>query len=401
MWLRRLFLAALGLGLALAVAWALWPKPVGVDLAVVGHGPLEVVVEEEGRARVRDIYTVSSPISGRALRAPVHVGDAVVANQTVVALLQSTPPSLLDARARQELEAARDAAQATLGLAEAELARAAASLDFARSDFNRISVLARSGIASVQALDRARMQVQTGEAALTSAKAALEVRKRELRSAEARLIEPQTALGEGGPGGCCIELRSPASGQVLKLVQESERVVIPGTPLVEIGDPRALEVAVDLLSTDAVRVEVGAPVRIDGWGGETLQGRVRQVESAGFTKVSALGIEEQRVRVLVDLEEPAERWSRLGHDYRVIARITVWRSEDVLAVPLGALFRQGDDWAAFVLEGDRARLRELRIGARNNRVAQVLGGLAAGDQVVLHPSDAVRDGVRVTVRTRS
>jgi HlyD family secretion protein len=398
--LRRLALAALAVALLAAVAWAFWPKPVSVDIATVRRGVLEVVVEEEGRTRVRDIYTVSAPISGRALRAPLHVGDAVVANQTVVALLQPPPPSLLDMRTRQELDSAAAAAEAAVGLADAELVRAAAALEFARSDYNRIAVLARSGTASVQALDRARMQVQTGEATLASARAALEVRRRELKSARARLIEPGLGpVEEGTPTTCCIELRAPASGEVLRLIQESERVVAQGSPLVEIGDPRALEIVVDLLSTDAVRVEPGATVRLDGWGGETLEGRVRRVESAGFSKVSALGIEEQRVRVLVDLASPAERWTRLGHDFRVIARIAVWRAEDVVQVPLGALFRQGDDWAAYTVEEGRARLRRLQIGARNQRFAQVVGGLKAGDEIVLHPNDQVKEGVRVAPRT--
>jgi HlyD family secretion protein len=399
--LRRSMLLVLGLGLVIAVAWVFWPKPVPVDIAVIEHGSLEVTVEEEGRTRVRDIYTVSAPISGRALRAPLHVGDQVVANHTVVALLQPTMPSLLDVRTRKELEAARDAAQAAVGLAEAEVMRASASLDFARSDFNRIAVLARSGTASVQALERARMQVQTGEATLTSAIAALEVRKRELKSAEARLIEPVNVSGEGAPGACCIELRAPASGEILKLEQESERVVTPGTPLVEIGDPRALEVVVDLLSTDAVRVETGSPVRIEGWGGGSLEGRVRRVESAGFTKTSALGIEEQRVRAIVDLIDAPERWNRLGHDYRVIARIQVSRFDDVPIVPLGALFRRGEDWAVYVIEEGRARLRRLRIGQRNNRYSQVVDGLAPGDQVVVHPSDDVKENVKVVARERS
>ncbi len=245
------------------------------------------------------------------------------------------------------------------------------------------------------------MQVQTGEATLTSAKAALEVRRREFKSAQARLIEPGMETGEFAQAACCIEIKAPANGEVLRLVQESERVVVPGAPLVDIGDPRALEVVVDLLSTDAVRVEPGSRGRVDGWGGGVLEGRVRRVESAGFTKTSALGIEEQRVRAIVDLVDPAERWSRLGHDYRVIARIQVWRSDDVPTVPLGALFRRGEDWAAYVVSDGRARLALVGIGARNNRAAEVVRGLAPGDRVILHPSDAVREGGRVEPRRRS
>jgi HlyD family secretion protein len=398
---RRLLLIALGLALTGAAVWTLWPKPVLVDVASVTRGLLEVTVDEEGRTRVRDIYVVSSPITGRVLRAPVHVGDAVVENQTVVALLQRLDPSLLDLRARRELEAGVEAARAATRLAEAEVRRAEASLEFARSDFARVSTLARSGTVSSQALDRARMQVDTSEAALASARAALEVRLRELGSASARLIEPGSGADEAAPSTCCVEVKSPAAGEVLKLVQESERVVLNGTPLVEVGDPRALEIVVELLSTDAVRVEAGAPVHIDGWGGDPLHGRVQRVESAGFTKVSALGVEEQRVRVIVDFTDPPNRWQRLGHDYRVVARITVWRADDVMIVPLGALFRQGGDWAVYVLERGRAALRRVSIGQRNNRFAQILEGLNEGETVVLHPGEAVAEHVRLAIRERS
>jgi HlyD family secretion protein len=244
-----------------------------------------------------------------------------------------------------------------------------------------------------------RLDVATGETAVSSALATLEVRRRELESAKAQLIQP----GEGGARGgeCCIEVRAPVSGRVLKIIAESEQVVAAGSPLVEIGDPSDLEIAVDLLSRDAVRVEPGATARIESWGGEgSLAAKVRRVEPTGYTKVSALGIEEQRVRVVLDLVDRPEAWRRLGHTFRVVARIIVWRGEGVVQVPIGALFRSGESWAVFVIADGRARLRALEIGERNQRYARVAAGLGEGEAVILHPGEAVRDGVRVEPRPR-
>jgi HlyD family secretion protein len=197
---------------------------------------------------------------------------------------------------------------------------------------------------------------------------------------------------------CCVQIRAPVSGQILKIVQDSEAVVAAGTPLIEIGDPLDLEVIADLLTTDAVRIKPGAPVRIDGWGGPPIRGRVTRVDPAGFLKVSALGIEEQRVRVTIDLIDPPEAWSRLGHDFRVTVHVTIWSADNVLAVPVSALFRKGDDWAVFVAKDGRARIALVRIDHRNTSSAEVISGLSAGDTVVLHPSDRVSDGVRVAAR---
>jgi HlyD family secretion protein len=216
-------------------------------------------------------------------------------------------------------------------------------------------------------------------------------------SLAARLIEPTQTAAPKGPD-CCIEIRAPASGRVLRIVQDSEAVVPVGAPLIEIGDPLDLEVVADLLSTDAVQVVPDATVRIDGWGGPPIRGRVKRVDPAGFVKVSALGIEEQRVPTTIDFVDPPEVWSRLGHDFRVMVHITVWRAEDVLTVPVGALFRQGDQWAAFMVREGRAQTTPLQIDHRNNHSAEVISGASVGDQVVLHPSDRIEDGVAVTVR---
>jgi HlyD family secretion protein len=249
----------------------------------------------------------------------------------------------------------------------------------------------------VQAFDKAKFDAETNEAALVSAKAQVAVWQGVRRSVAAQLIEPASVMEMTDPL-CCIQIRAPVTGRLLKIVQESEAVVQAGTPLLDIGDPLDLEVVADLLSTDAVQIKMGATVRIDGWGGAPIRGHVSRVDPAGFLKVSALGIEEQRVRVTIDFADPPEAWSGLGHDYRVVVHVTVWDSDSALTVPVGALFRKGDSWAVFALRDGRARTKLVEIGHRNNRVAEVISGLATGDQVVLHPSDRVREGARVAPR---
>jgi len=396
-WLKR---AVTSLFLALAIAgalWFAWPRPLPVDLATVVQGPMEVTVEDEGKTRVRHVYTVSAPITGRVLRTPRHVGDPVVADGTVVAVMQATAPGFLDVRSREELQAALGAADAAVGFAEHEVQRIEAALEFAQGELERALALARRDVIATKALDKARVDVETNGHALASAKAQLAVRRGERASIAARLIDPST---DSAPTDVAwsIQLRAPVSGRILEIHQESEAVVLAGTPLIDIGDPHELEVVVDLLSTDAVQVEVGAWVRIDGWGGSSIEGRVSRVDPAGFTKVSALGIEEQRVHTIIDLAEPPEAWSRLGHDFRVIVHISLWRAEDALTVPVAALFRGAGDWAVFAVRDGRARTTIVEIGRRNNRTAEVLGGLSAGDRLVLHPSDRITDGIAVTER---
>jgi HlyD family secretion protein len=376
--------AAWGLMAALVViglAWFARPRPIPVDLATVSKGPMEVTVDDEGKTNVRHVYTVSAPIAGKVLRIShplgqhdisVHVGDKVKAAETVVAVMQPTAPSFLDVRSREELQAMLTAADASVALAEAEVRRIEAALDFSRSELRRSEILA-------------------------SAKAQQDVRRSERASVAARLTPPSTTTPET-KSDCCIQIFAPVTGVVLKIVQDSEAVVLPGKPLIEIGDPLDLEVVADLLSTDAVQIKVGAPVRIDGWGGSSIVGRVIRVDPAGFLKVSALGIEEQRVRTTIDFVGPPEEWSRLGHDYRVIVHVTVWGEPNVLNVPVSALFRQGEEWAVYSVKNGRAQATQAKIGHRNTRSAEVLSGLSEGDRVVLHPSDRIRSGVAVIQR---
>jgi HlyD family secretion protein len=396
---RRIIAVLLGLATVALIAWAIWPQPVPVDIAAIKKGPLEVTVEDEGVTRIREVYTVSAPILGKMLRSPREVGDEVVAGKTLVAEIAPTAPTFLDVRSQRVNEAAVQAAQAAVDLAEAQIKQAKSQLDFTRSDLRRAEELAASKTISVRALDKAKLDVDSAEAAVASAIATLEVRRRELESARAHLIQPGEVNAGTNSASCCVEVRSPISGVVLKIVAESEQVVLPGAPLIEIGDPGDLEIAVDFLSRDAVRIKPGASARIESWGGDKILGaRVKRIEPSGFTKVSALGIEEQRVKVILDFTGPADSWRQLGHGYRIIARVVVWHSDDALQVPLGALFREGENWAVFAVADGRAYRRLVTIGERNLHAARIIDGLNPGEQVILHPSDRVHDGVRVEPR---
>lgn len=399
--LRRILIWGVLGGLVLAgIVYAFLPQPVPVDFAVLARGALDVTIGDEGYTRVTDVYVVSAPLPGRVKRIERQVGDAVVAHVTVLAVVQETEPVFLDARAKRRAEAVVKAAEAALTLAQADVSRAEAELDFARAELDRARVLVDRKTVSQAAFDRAQLAFRTREAELATARAALDVRRFELETASAALIEPAgAAADEAQSEACCIEVRAPVSGRVLKLLHESEGVVEAGAPLIEIGDVRDLEIVVDLLSTDAVQIVEGAAVDIVRWGGDaSLAGTVRRIEPYGFTKVSALGIEEQRVNVIIDFVGDAKAWAQLGHGYRVEARISVWRGEDVLKLPLSALLRESDRWAAFVAVDGRAQLRYVDIGHSNGLEAEVLDGLAAGDRVVLHPSDRIADGVAIAAR---
>ena len=397
--LKRLtFWGPLALVLALVLAWLFRPGAVPVDLVAVDRGPLTVSVSDEGETRVRDMYVVSAPVPGRMRRIELEVGDPVVADKTLVARIEPSDPSFLDVRSAAEARANVDAAAAARTHAEAQVRRVQAELDFARAEYERIRALARSHTVSENELDSAQRRARTAEAALAEAQAERKVRESEYQVARARLLTPGSARGP--VADCdCVSVYSPVSGSVLRVVNESEGIVASATPLVEIGNPDLLEVVVDLLSGDAVQVQAGQRVIIEAWGGDQpLDGVVRRVEPFGFTKVSALGIEEQRVNVVIDITSPRERWQRLGHGYRVEPRIVLWEASDVLRVPLSALFRQGDQWAVFVERDGCAELCKVEIGRSNGLQAEVRAGLEPGERVVLHPAGRVAPGVRLAER---
>jgi HlyD family secretion protein len=388
--LRRLIILAIVLAALAALTWAFWPRPIAVETAVIEARDIRVTVEEEGKSRIREVFAVSAPITGQVLRINLHPGDEVVKDETVVVSLRPAAPGLLDARLKRVAEAAAASARASVGLAQAEVKQAEAQLTFTQTELARAESLSLRGTISERALDKARLDVATAAAALDSAKASLTVRERELQRAEAALIE-----NEASEGPCCTEIKAPASGRVLRVLTESEQVVQAGTPLVEIGDPADIEIVVEVLSRDAVEIRPGAEAVIDNWGGAPLAATVRRVEPSAVTKVSALGIEEQRVAVILDLAAQAGLDS-LGDGFRVVARITVWEGKKLVAVPVAALFRQGGDWAVYKVVDGRARLSIVELGRRNAAFSEVTAGLAAGDVVILHPSDQMADGVTVS-----
>lgn len=391
---RTVFWAVAGLVVLALVVWAFWPRPVPADFAEVRRGELVVSVRDEGYTRVREVYVVSAPLSGRVLRVDSEAGDRVVAGETLANILPSDPV-MLDVRSRSEAEAALRSAEAALGFADAQLDSARAEAELAAQEAERMATLAERGTVSQAMLDRARTALRRANAALATARANLRMRQAERDAAEARLIGPDSALtGEG-----VVEVASPVDGQVLRVLQESEAVVQPGTPLVELGDPADLEIVAELLSTDAVRVEAGASALIHAWGGPgPLRAEVRRVEPFGFLKISALGVEEQRVNVILDLLAPREAWMNLGHGYRVEPEIVTWRGENVVIGPVASLFRHEGGWAAFAVRNGRARLTAIELGRSNGREAEIVSGLEPGDRIVLYPSDRIEDAVAVTAR---
>lgn len=387
--LRRLIVFCLLLAIAAALGWALWPRPVAVELATIARRDITQTIEEEGKARIREIYTVSAPITGQTLRIDLHAGDTVEQGQTLVSI-RPAAPGLLDARLRRVAEAAAAAARAGVDLATAEIRQADAQLTFLRTELARAERLAAQGTISESARDKARLAVETGIAALDSAKASLGVRQRELERAQAALIE--TGSSEDP---CCTVLKAPASGRMLRVLAESEQVVQPGTPLLQIGNPDDLEIAADILSREAVEIRPGAEAVIDGWGGAPLLARVTRIEPSATTKISALGIEEQRVPMILDLTSPAAP-SGLGDGFRVIVHVTVWEGKNVIAVPVAALFRDGGDWAVYRVENGRARIQHVSLGHRNDSFAEVTSGIEVNDSVIMYPSDQLADGLAVT-----
>jgi HlyD family secretion protein len=386
-----------GAALAALVWWALRPQPVPVETAEVTRGPFEQVITDDGRTRVRDRYVVSAPLRGRLERIQLRVGDAVRAGD-VVAMLADTPPALLDPRAEQELAAAFSAAQARSARAAADAARVEAQLAQARADRNRTAKLAADGFVSAAALEQAQLAVRTAERSLEAAR--LEQRAALHEAEQARVALGRfRADGKGPAKDARWPVRSPASGSVLRIMQESEASVAQGAPLLEIGDPRSLEVILDVLTQEAVEVRPGMPARLDlGAAAPMLSARVRHVEPGAFTKISALGVEEQRVNVVLDFAEPLDTIRTIGDGYRVQGQIVVYRVEDAVRVPLGALVRADGGWSVFVIEEGIARQRPVKVARRGALDAMIESGVQPGETVVVYPSDALRDGARVTLR---
>ena len=379
----------LGLALAGLVVVALLPSPVKVEAARARRGPLRVTIDEEGEARAHDRFAIAAPVAGRLVRVELHDGDNVAAGQ-VVAVIE---PSPLDAREREEVVARVQSAEALKREADERVEHARADYEQARRERERAERLARDGLVSTQSLEQAKNAEATSANELEAARFKAQAAASEVKLARAGLIAIDA---ERKDAARLVSLRSPVGGRVLRVVEKSERVVAVGTPIMVTGDPHKLEVVVDVLSADAVKVKPGAMVLLEDWGGEAaLRARVRTVESSAFTKISALGIEEQRVNIVADFVDPP---GPLGDGYRVEAKIIIWESADALKAPSSALFRHGEGWSVFVIEDGRAHRREVETGHRSQFEVEILNGVEEGDQIILHPSNQIAEGGSVEVR---
>ena len=378
------------------IAWGLWPKPIMIETGIVARGPLTVRVSEEGKTRVRNRYVVAAPVAGKMRRVILKPGDEVKAGETILTSIEPMAAPLLDPRARVQAEAVVSMHVAARKQASALLESKQSALKTAEEDRDRIRAVTRKGTVSEADRDHVEGDALMRAAEVRASEFALQVIDYELAQARAALERPDSLTA-----GNLVEVKSPVSGRVLKVIQESEMVVSPGTQVLEIGDPADIEIEAEILSRDAVAIRPGDAVEIEQWGGETsLKGRVRRVEPAAFTKISALGVEEQRVIVLSDLVEIPDTAKALGDRFRVEARVATWHGDDVLIIPAGALFREGNAWKSYLFKNGKAKLTAIEAGHSDGRFTEILSGLAAGDEVLLHPPDSVKDGSSVQKRER-
>lgn len=394
---RRMAVVAGILAIAALVIWAVMPAAVPVETAPVTRGRFVASVDEDGKTRVRERYVVAAPLAGRLDRIRFKAGDQIKVDDAV-AMITPSPAPLMDPRTHREVEERLGAAEANVERAKAVVERARAQSSQANTDLNRTKTLADRGAATAQALEHAELAVRLADRDLRAAEFLDHAAEHELSQMRALLARYSADSNANGPAESW-NVAAPVSGVVLRVAQESETIVQPGTPLLDIGDPHDIEIVVDVLSTDAVEISPGADVTIVHWGGQAaLSGRVRRVEPAAFTKVSTLGVEEQRVNVLVDITSPAEQWAKLGDAYQLDAQIAVFTQDDAAIIPAGALFRRGDQWNVFVVKNGRAQIREVRVIRRSGRLAAIASGLDEGDIVIVYPSDRVTSGVGVEVR---
>jgi HlyD family secretion protein len=395
-YLRRILFIAFLLAIAGLIVYAFLPKPVPVDIAAVTLGPMQVTVDEDGKTRIKDRYVISAPLAGQLVRIQLKPGDNATANTTMLAVIEPRDPELLDPRAKVEALARVSGAQSLLDQSIPNLDRAAALMEMAKKDADKQRSLRQRNAGTEKEYDDALLMERVRTQEYNSAKFAQEIAKFALAQAKAALIRTDPS---GPDPSSHFEIRAPCNGRVLRVFQESSAVVQAGTPLLEFGDPSDLEAEIDVLSTDAVKIQRGAEVIIDRWGGkQPLRGKVRVIEPSGFTKVSSLGVEEQRVNIIVDFVDPPDARATLGDGYRIEARIVIQEEDSVLRVPTSALFRDGPEWAVFVVEGGKAKIRRVKIGMQTALEAQVIEGLQEKEEVVAHPSDSIRDGVAVVRR---
>ncbi|MDH4028036.1 MAG: efflux RND transporter periplasmic adaptor subunit [Nitrospirota bacterium] len=392
---RRTWLYILSAVIILSIGYGFMPKPVLVETDEVRRGQMRVVIKEAGKTRVENRFVVSAPVAGYALRIDLDVGDKVSQGQ-VMTELEPLRSNVLDPRSRAEAAARVSAAEAAISSAKENAHAAKAAAEFAKKEFDRITQLFSDGLVTQAKLDETETEKRRTEASLRASDFAVDIARHQLEAARTALR--YSAAGNGDLRQRVV-IKSPVNGRILKIERKSEGVVNEGQALIEIGDLRALEVEADVLSADAVRIRPGMPVIFERWGGEgDLEGKVRVIEPAGFTKISALGVEEQRVLVISDIVSPAEKWAELGDGYRVEASFILWEAPDVLQVPTSALFRYKDSWAVFAVRNNKAELNSVELGYNNGLSAEVISGLAVSDIVITHPDSSIRDGARVRSR---
>ncbi len=391
---KKMLPVLIGIAMLGLLAWGLWPKPILVETGMVAIGPLTVRVSEEGKTRVRNRYVVAAPVTGKMRRVSLRPGDAVIAGETLLTTIEPVAPPLLDPRARVQAEALISMQEAARQQAMATLDSKKSALTMAEADRNRVRAVTRAGTVSAADRDRAEGDALMRAAEVRATEFSLQVLDYEIAQARAALERPDHI----DPGNL-VEVKAPVSGRVLRVMQESEMVTTAGMAILEIGDPSDLEIEAEILSRDAVAIRLGDSVEIALWGGETpLNARVRRVEPAAFTKISALGVEEQRVIVLCDLINPQEQAKALGDRFRVEVRVAIWHSDSVLLAPAGALFREGNAWKTYLLQNGQAKLTAITAGRSDGRFTEILEGLKANDEILLHPPDTIKDGASVTKR---
>ncbi len=394
---RKVLVIGIIIAVAAATVYGFLPRPVEVDLVTVSRGPLQITIEEEGRTRLKDRFVISAPTAGYLRRIGAKVGDKVRKGQ-IVATLEPVRSQALDPRRRAEAEAAVLAAEAGLAAALEKAKVSQADADYIEKRAARFANLLTKGSVAKDQFDQTQADLKKARAAQDAAKAAVDGARADLERVKSTLRNFPASGKEGGQG--TVRVSSPIDGAVFRIYRESEGAVGMGEPLIDVGNAKNLEVRVEVLSADAVKIAKGTPVLFKRWGGEgILTGIVRLVEPAGFTKVSSLGVEEQRVLAIADITAPPERWRALGDGYRLEAHFVVWEGKDVLQIPASGLFRSGKEWAVFVADSGKAHLRRVQVGQRNGLTAEILSGLKEGERVIAHPDDAVSDGVQIRPRT--
>lgn len=397
-WVNRIVGGLVGLSIVGGMVWSFLPKPLPVDLGKTLKGPLVVTVDEDGKTRVVERYVISTPLAGTLGRVSLHAGDTIEGGATLAQIVPAAAP-LLDDRSRSQLQARVLASDAAVKQAEATAERAKMGKTFADKELERIKGLVTTGALAQRDLEQSELEAQSRAKEAESAVFAVRVARYELENARAAVSRTDGHEDETKSTGKPFIIRSPVKGKILRVLQESEGVVGAGTPLFEIGDPGAIEVVVDVLTTDAVQIRRGAQAHLERWGGPgELAAKVRLIEPSAFTKVSALGVEEQRVNVILDIDAPVEAHAPLGDGFRVEAKIVVFEAQEALKVPAAALFRSDGGWAVFVVEGGKAKTKKVQLGKRTGAEAIVENGLSDGEAVILHPSDSVKDGVMVIAR---